>query len=152
MKSRFFLLIILALPLFECGDDDECKPAPCKTTDNQYSANVNGFDFSPTAPYGKQAITTFKFDQKITLSTSPNSCTNCPIPTGSINLTIANNTPSTLTFDYSIMAIVGLAKWNYQGVATISPMSSTSVGEISKAAQIVTAGSISIVSNSITYK
>lgn len=152
MKFGIILFLLIALAASGCDSEDECRPSPCKSVGSEYLANVNGFDLRPSAPYGNKAITTFKFKQTISTQTSPNSCTSCPLPSGSITLAITNNTASTLSFDYNITCLVGGVKWNYQGVSTISAMSTVDIGEVSKSAQVISHGTFSIIANDISYQ
>ena len=123
-------------------------PACAETTTTNIRA-INFFDRKTTSPYYNKVVSNFKFTQ---LTNTWSGSTNCPQMDCVTTLVLQNSTHRTISFDYNIVFTLNVNNWNYQGVATIAPDSTLSVGEINTSTGSIALGSFTLQSINITYK
>ncbi len=121
----------------------------CSETTATNIRSINFFDRKATSPYFNQVVSNFKFTQ---LTTTWSGGTNCPQMDCVTTLLLQNSTHRTISFDYNIIFTLNTNNWNYQGVATIAPDSTLSVGEINTSAGSIALGVFTLQSINITYK
>lgn len=149
IKLVIIILIIVTLGSIGCtksvgGSTEPQNPTErCSSADSvTYLASINGFDFNTSSPYYNQAVVNFKFVQ---------SQTTCPSLASSTNLVIKNLTNNTISFSYTIYFQLNYAKWSYQDVGIISPLSSVDVGEINTNPARIDLGYFTIQGSQIAY-
>lgn len=124
-KSTFYLAICILFSILSqgCRKDDPTPAIPkCNETGpTTYIKSGNFFDYRLSSPYFNQVVCNFKFVQVEM---------DCPTHTSSTSLIIQNNTLNFISFDYNINFVLNAVQWNYQGVATIAPISFIDIGVI----------------------
>jgi hypothetical protein len=146
------LILILLLTLTGCPTPSKCSQETCTSYHTDLVRSVNFFDFNSNSIYYNQSVATFKFTQTRTTYSAPNECSTCPSEGFNTALLLTNQTNKVIHFDYNVSFLLNFASWNYQGVATINPLATLSVGEISTNPASITLGQITLQSASITYQ
>lgn len=120
----FFSILFVSSVITGCHKPKlESPTSRCSSADSTtYVKSLNIFDFTPGSFHYNQVIANFQFVQTETT---------CPSEGSVTHLIIQNNTQNTISFDYNINFSLNLARWNYQGIATIAPFSSLDAGDVS---------------------
>jgi len=114
----------------EKNDNPTPKEVDCTPETKTVSANVNGFDNTPGAPFAGLPVAIFHITQTVTSYKAAS----CGINSASNTLVIQNPTPAKISFGFTITVInsINLIQWQYQGAVTINPGASVDLGEVSK--------------------
>ncbi|MDN3548950.1 hypothetical protein [Mucilaginibacter aquaedulcis] len=135
--------------------DDPVPATPqvdCTPKTNTVTANINGFDNSPTAAFPGLPVAIFHISQTVTTYNA----ISCGSNSASNTLVIQNPTPARITFGFQITVLNSLnaIQWQYQNVAIIPPNSMIDLGEVSKSQYGLTlpTGKIIIQSQRVLYQ